>query len=198
MAITDYTTLTGAIDTWDERSHDADELIGLAEAEFRLYFGPNFAKEASATVTFTAGSGALPAGYVRALALTHSTYGGLRQSGIADVRQRRISVATGIPDIYAITGATIEVAPSYDGDLTFDYEGTLAGLTGSNTTNWLILTAPQAYLSMCMYFAKAKYEDYGNAAVLRAAALKTLDDLGIQSMVAQSSRAGVTIPGATP
>jgi hypothetical protein len=196
--VTDYTTLAAAIDTWDERTHDSDELIGLAEAEFRLYLGPNFAKETSATLTFASGSAALPAGYVRTLALTHSVYGTLGQRSIAAVRSRRIADASGIPDIFAITGSTVETAPSYTGDLTFDYEGTLAGLTSSNATNWLITNAPQAYLSMCLSMAKAKFEDYQSAAVLRSQAISTLNDLGIQSMVGQLSRASVTIPGATP
>lgn len=195
--ITDYITLTSAIAAWDERAHDADELIGLAEAEFRLYFGPNYAKEATATLTFTDGSVALPAGYIRALALTHATYGGLTQSSIAAVRERRI-VPTGIPDIYAITGTTIELGPSYTGDLTFDYEGTLAGLTSLNTTNWLIVNAPQAYLAMCMSMAKAKFEDYGNAAMFKADAFRVLSELGIQSMVGQYGRAAVRLPGSTP
>jgi hypothetical protein len=196
--VTDYTTLAAAIDTWDERTHDSDELIGLAEAEFRLYLGPNFAKETSATLTFASGSAALPAGYVRTLALTHSVYGTLGQRSIGAVRSRRIADASGIPDIFAITGSTVETAPSYTGDLTFDYEGTLAGLTASNTTNWLIANAPQAYLSMCLSMAKAKFEDYQGAALLRSQAISTLNDLGIQSMVGQLSRASVTIPGATP
>jgi hypothetical protein len=196
--VTDYTTLSAAIDTWDERTHDSDELIGLAEAEFRLYLGPNFAKETSTTLTFASGSAALPAGYVRTLALTHSVYGTLGQRSIGAVRSRRIADASGIPDIFAITGSTVETAPSYTGDLTFDYEGTLAGLTSANATNWLITNAPQAYLSMCLSMAKAKFEDYQSAAVLRSQAISTLNDLGIQSMVGQLSRASVTIPGATP
>jgi hypothetical protein len=196
--VTDYTTLAAAIDTWDERTHDSDELIGLAEAEFRLYLGPNFAKETSATLTFASGSAALPAGYVRTLALTHSVYGTLGQRSIGAVRSRRIADASGIPDIFAITGSTVETAPSYTGDLTLDYEGTLAGLTSSNATNWLIANAPQAYLSMCLSMAKAKFEDYQGAALLRSQAISTLNDLGIQSMVGQLSRASVTIPGATP
>lgn len=196
--ITDYASLSAAINSWDERSHDVDELIGLAEAEFRLYFGPSFTKESSAALTFTAGSSALPAGFIRPLGLTHSVYGGLTQAAIAVVRDRRIFVATGIPDIYAVTGATIEVGPSYDGALQLDFEGTLVGLTSVNTTNWLITNAPQAYLSMCLSVAKAKWEDFQNASIYKAQSMQTLYDLGIQSMVAQQGRASVTIPGATP
>lgn len=196
--ITNYSSLSAAINSWDERTHDADELIGLAEGEFRLYLGPNFAKEASTTLTFTSGSAALPTGYVRAIDLVHSVHGGLTMSTIAAVRDRRIYDASGIPDIYAVTGSTVEVAPSYTGDLTFDYEGTLTGLSGSNTTNWLITNAPQAYLAMCMSFAKAKYEDYQTAALLKADAFRALDDLGIQSAVGAHGKAAVRIPGMTP
>lgn len=202
MAVTSYSTLSSAITDWAERadwtSTNTDELIALAEAEFRLYFGPNFAKETTATVAFTSGSGTIPTGLVRVLSLTHSTYGQLTESTIAAVRERRINDASGIPGLYALFGTTIETGPSYTGNLTLDYEGTLTGLSDSNTTNWLITNAPQAYLSMCLSFGKARMEDYQGAALLRSTALQTLEDLGIQSRVAQRGRAQVRIPGFTP
>lgn len=198
-AITDYTTLAAAIDSWDERDdHDVDEIIGLAEAQFRRHLGPHFAKDARESLAFTSGSATLPTGYVRSLALTHSTYGGLDQSTIAQVRQRRVWDASGIPDIYAITGSTVEVAPEFTGNLTFDYEGTLTGLSGANTTNWLITNAPDVYLAMCLSYAKAFNEDYQAAATLRADALQGLDDLVEQSTVGAYGRATVALPGVTP
>lgn len=195
--ITNYTTLSTALQDWAEYTLDVDELIGLAEAEFRLYLGPAFARETSTTLSVTDGSAALPSGFIRALALTHETYGEIGQRDIASVRNRRIADSSGIPGIYAITGSTLETAPRYTGALTFDYEGSLSGLSGSNPTNWLILTAPQAYLAMCLHFAKAKDQD-PSAPSYKSSALDTLNALGIQSMVAQASRASVTLPGATP
>jgi len=199
-AITDYTTLVAAVQDWAERSDfDADEIIGLAEADFRIEFGPNFALEtAGTTLTFASGAAALPAGFLRPIALTHSTYGPLTEATLGRVRERRVWDSSGIPNIYAVTGASVLVAPSYDGDLTLEYEGSLIGLSGGNTTNWLVTNAPQAYLSMCKSYAMARAEDYAQAATLRALALGTLNSLGIQSMVAQLSRASVRIPGATP
>ena len=203
MAVTSYSTLSSAITDWAERSDwtstNTDELIALAEAEFRLHFGPNFAKETTATVSFTSGSGTIPTGLVRVLSLTHTTYGQLTESTIAAVRERRISDTTSsVPGIYTLFGSTIEIGPAYTGNLTLDYEGTLTALSGSNTTNWLITNAPQAYLSMCLSFGKAKMEDYQGAALLRASSLQTLGDLGIQSNVAQRGRSQVRIPGLTP
>src|SRR6185369_16222665 len=134
--------------------------IGLAEADFRLYFGPNFAKDtANTSLAFTSGSATLPSGFIRPISLLHTTYGGLTETTIGDVRQRRISGNTSTPAVFAVTGSTIELDATYTGNLTLDYEGTLTGLSGSNTTNWLVLNAPQAYLAMCLHYAKAKAED---------------------------------------
>jgi hypothetical protein len=202
VAITDYASLSSAINDIGERSYIAGELdriIGLAEAEFRLHFGPNFAKEtASASLAFTTGSATLPSGFIRALSLVHATYGGLTERTVGAIRERRVWDTSGIPSIYAITGATVLTAATYTGNLALDYEGSLVGLSGSNTTNWLITNAPQAYLSMCLSMDKLIQEEYPAAAALRSVSLNTLDDLGIQSMVATLGRASVTIPGATP
>ncbi len=200
-AITDYATLTTAINDLTEggySSGDTDRFIGLAEADFRLYFGPNFAKDtADTSLTFTSGSAALPAGFIRPISLVHTTYGPLKEQTIGVVRERRIWDTAGIPAIFAVTGSAIEVAASYTGDLVLDYEGTLTGLSSDNTTNWLILNAPQVYLAMCVYYAKAFDEDPA-APAYQAAAMQRLNDLGIQSTVAQLARASVNIPGATP
>lgn len=199
MAITDYASLVTALADWSERSdYDEDEIIGLSEGEFRIYFGPTFAKETSGTLTFTSGSATLPTGLVRVLSLVHATYGALTEQTAGAVREQRVWDTSGIPSIYAIQGTTVITAASYTGDLTLDYESTLTGLSSSNTTNWLITYAPQAYLSMCLSFIKARGEDYDGAGVLKAASLKTLDDLGIQATVAQQGRASIRIPGMTP
>jgi hypothetical protein len=200
MAITTYATLTTALSDWAERTYTSaqtDEAIGLAEGEFRLYLGPHFSKETSATLTVTSGSGTLPTGLVRVISLVHATYGGLTEASAGAVREQRIWDTSGIPTIYAIQGTTIITAASFTGSLTLDYEGTLTGLSSGNTTNWLITYAPQAYLSMCLYFLKAREED-PSAMGYKLTALKTLEDLGIQSMVMQQGRATVRIPGATP
>jgi len=199
-AITDYATLTAAISDWAEvtyTSDQTDQFIGLAEAEFRLEFGPSLNKEVSTTLAFTSGSATLPTGLVRPISLVHATYGALTESTIGAVRERRVWDTSGIPKIYCLSGTTILTAATYTGNLSFDYEGSLTGLSGSNTTNWLITYAPQAYLAMCLHFAKARSED-PLAPTYKASALNTLHEAGIQSMVAQLARAAVTIPGSTP
>ncbi len=75
-AITDYATLSTAMADWAERSDfDTDQIIGLAEAEFRLHLGPHFSKQSSGTLAVVAGVATLPTGLVRVLSLVHATYG---------------------------------------------------------------------------------------------------------------------------
>jgi hypothetical protein len=201
VAITDYASLSTAVNDFTERAYDQgtlDRFIGLAEAEFRLSLGPNFARETSTTITATSGSAPLPAGFLRPVSLIHLTYGPLSEGTIAAVRERRVWDTSGIPDMFAVTGSTVEVAPSYTGSLTLDYEGTLTGLSSGNTTNWLITNAPQAYLKMVIAMSKAFEEDYQSAATFTASAMQNLTDLGIQSMVAQLGRARPQISGMTP
>jgi len=199
--LTDYASLTSAISDWDVRSWTAaetDQFIRLAEAEFRLYFGPNFAMESSTALTFADGVASLPSGFLRAIDLSHATYGPMQQVSWAALARLNPLGQAGVPTHFAVGGSSIKTADLFDGDATLTYEGTLTGLSSANTTNWLITNAPQAYLSMCLSMAKAKMEVFDAAALYRQQALQTLADLGIQSMVAQSSRGTVTLPGATP
>jgi len=199
-AIIDYASLSSEIGAHMKRTYtsgDTDGFIGLAEGEFRLYFGPNYAKEASTTLTFTSGSAALPSGFIRCVAMTHPTYGTLSETSIGKVRDRRL-YTSGIPARFAITGSTVELDITGSDTATMDYEGTLTGLSGSNTTNWLLLAAPQTYLKMCLSYANARLKAFDQAQVLRDAALQDLLDLGFQSQVAQLSRSAVRLHGATP
>ena len=199
--ITDYATLTAALSNWDARtwsSADTDEAIGLAEAEIRLYLGPNYAKETTVTLnTDASGEASLPSGFIRVLSLTHSTFGPLQQVAREALDQYNVLGLSGVPAYYAITGSIIKTAPIYDGNLTLTFDGKLTGLSGSNTTNWLITNAPQAYLSLCMYFLKAKMED-PLAQAYRAQGMQTLADLNLQALVGQYGRTALTIKGPTP
>lgn len=200
-AVVDYDTLCTAINDLSERSYsagDLDRFIGQAESEIRIELGPHFAKEASTSLSFTTGAASLPAGYIRTIALTHATYGELDQKPLAEVRARRIADTSGIPDIYAIHGSQVLVAPTYTGNLTFDYEGTLAGLTSGNPTNWLILNAPLVYLDMCMGMEADFNENDARAAAKKTDAISGLRRLSMQATIGKLSRTGARIPGATP
>ncbi len=199
-AIVDYASLSSEIGAHMKRTYTAaetDGFIGNAEAEFRLYLGPNYAQQTSTTLTFTAGSAALPSGFIRPIAVTHATYGDLDETDISTIRLARVA-GNAIPSKFCVTGATVEIDTSGSDTATMDYEAILTGLSGSNTTNWLILKAPQAYLKMCLSYANARLKALDQAQLLMAAALQNLSDLGIQSMVATAGRSAARIPGPTP
>jgi hypothetical protein len=198
-AITTYATLQTSLADWAERSdYDFDEILGLAEAEFRIYLGPHFSKESTATLAVVSGIATLPTGLVRLLSLVHDTYGEMMEASTGAIREQLSWDSSGIPRKYAIQGTSIITAAAYTGNLTIDAEGSLLGLTSVNTTNWLITYAPQAYLAMCKSFVYAWMEDLSNASTWRSAALGTLADLGIQSVVMQYGRASLRVRGATP
>jgi hypothetical protein len=200
-AVTSYSTLSTRINDETLRSYTQGELDGFiadAESEFRLYFGPNFAKDTSTTLAFTSGSATLPTGLVQVISLVHTTYGALTETSVETIRELRINGNTTVPAQYAITGTTILTDATYTGNLTLDYEGTLTGLSSGNTTNWLVTYAPMAYLHMCLNSAYLHEEDEKRADYHYSRAMKLLDDLGIQAMVVQKGKAAVTIPGMTP
>lgn len=200
-AIVNYTTLAAAIPEWDKRTWsagDLDEIIGLAEAEFRLELGPLYPRETEATLSFVDGSATFSSRFIRPIALIVATYGRIPFRSSAEVKSNRASGLGGIPMMAAVDGGAIITYPAYTGDGTFLYEANPTGLSTSNATNWTITNAPQAYLKMCLSICKAKMEDYEAAALLKADSLDTLNKLGFQSMLAQSGMGGMTIAGPTP
>jgi hypothetical protein len=201
MAVTDYASIRTELNNFTERSYSeaqVDTFIGLWEGDLNLHLGPNYERETSATVSFTSGSASQPSGFLRPISLVHTTYGKLTGKPIGVVRERRILDTSGIPDIFAITGTTIELAPTYTGDLTLDYAAKLTGLSSGNTSNWLLAAAPQAYFWGVCAQAKAFEEEWPLAAALEARAKAIVDELSTQATVAQYGRSSVTIAGATP
>ena len=202
MAITDYASIRTELNGYTERGYtqaQVDTFIGLSEADFNLYLGPNFVRETSAVInTSTAGIASLPAGFVTFKSCVHATVGPLTLTTWDAIGAYNPLGQAGIPARCAISGSQIRTAPVFDGDLTLNYEGTLAPLSASNTTNWLLAKAPQAYFWMVMAQAKAFEEEGQLASVYQAKALQVVSDLGLQSMVAQFGRAAYRTRGATP
>lgn len=63
-------------------------------------------------------------------------------------RVRSARAAPGRPKVYAVYGTTIEVAPAPDAAYTAEliYYGKIPSLSEINTSNWLLLQAPDVYL----------------------------------------------------
>ena len=212
MALANYTDLTASIAAWLDRTDLTSvipDFVALFEANantegaIRTQFnrtstsltttnGTNYVSTPSDFLSVDSALVTVPGGPFEVL----SPFGG---AAAMYTSYPSAAVAKNRPKGYINLASKLELAPVPDATytITLYYYQKIPALV-TNTTNWLITNAPQAYLSMCLSFGKAKMEDYQGAALLRSTALQTLEDLGIQSNVAQRGRAQVRIPGFTP
>lgn len=201
--ITDYASLQTAINDWADRSDSSGTLDGyiqLAEAEFNLVLRSH-RRETSATLTTDAnGEVSLPAGFREMRSIVRDYSGALPLIPVSWPQLIAMNpYAEGAdPIYYAIRGTTLKVAPIIEDDFIAVYEAALSGLSGSNTTNWLLTLAPQAYLFMCVAMLEGRLGQFERAAVFKSQALEILASVGIQSDLAQFGAAGIEFENAVP
>lgn len=202
MAISTYAELTAAINSWSERAYSAtetDNFIALAEAGFNRILGPNYRRTTSATVnTDATGLGTLPSDFITARSLVRDVVGStpLKQvSWDALIALNPYEIAADATH-YAISGSSFQVAPITDDNFILTYDAKLAGLSASNTSNWLLTLAPDAYLFMCLAQQRAYEEDFEAAAGFEQKATSiTLEWTGA-AQVAQFGNVEMVLPGA--
>ena len=169
----DYAGLKTAINNWSERSYDdtqLDEFIDLAEAAIRRRL-VGYQREITTTLTTDAdGEVALPSDFLGIRSVYYDT----------------------TPYRWNISGSTLYVADGESRTFDVTYYGKLPALSDSNTSNWLLETAPDAYLFMCRAYQSGFDED-PNAAQWEGRAFGILDELNVQSTVAQYSRTGLRL-----
>lgn len=154
MAINSFTTLKSAIANWLDRDDLSDQLpdfIALNEALFNrvLRIRPMETIVTEATVGGTK-SYDLPTGYVqmREIHLDTSPVTSLQYITPEMLYRVWAGSSSGKPDSYSIIGDKIYFGPTPDSayNYTMTYYKTFEGLSDSNTTNWVILNAPDVYL----------------------------------------------------
>lgn len=203
-AITSYATLTTAIIAYAERSGDSvyvgqtDTFIGLAEAFFNRYLGGAYQLEKSTTITTTTGVGTLPSDFSIMRSVAYSTYGPLKETSYDAIKFLNPLAAGGTPYHYAISGSSIYIDRAASITLDVVYLADLVGLSGSNTSNWLLVAAPDAYLFECLAQGEAFLGNLQAAGALEARATEALDQIMAQANLAQYGRAEMTIRGVAP
>lgn len=153
MALSNYAELQTAVGNLLRRGDLADaipDFITMAEAQFNREIS-HWRMEKRATATIDAQFSAVPDDLLRPLRFH---VGGSKcplELTTADEMQDmrgRVSDTAGEPRFYAMVGGEFEFFPtpdeSYTGTLT--YLQTIPALSDSNTTNWLLQFAPDAYL----------------------------------------------------
>ena len=90
----------------------------------------------------------------------------------------------GDPTHYAIIGTTLKVTPIYEDSFNAVFESKLTALSASNTTNWLLTLAPDAYLTMCLAEESLFTRDFAAAGGLEAKAISMVDEIVAMDQVA--------------
>lgn len=181
MALSTYSDLVTAIGDWlddSSLSSQADIFIRLAEARFnRLLRTPDM--ETAATITATAETATLPTGFqeMRALWIDGAADSPLEQTTLINLKAQY--AATGIPMAYAIGSGTLWLgpAPASSTSLTAIYYKSLTGLSGSNTTNWLLDAHPDAYLLGCLVAAELRGWNDDRLPLLKSALDEALGEI---------------------
>jgi len=204
MALANYSELTTAIGSWEERTFTAtetDEFILLAESKANRLLARHWSRQATETITTDAsGYATLPTGFLGLVALKQDLLGTFPMTQVSwdmiGTLNPNADANRGL--YYAISGTQLRVAPVCDDDFIATFDKKVSALSSTNTTNWLLSLAPDYYLFACQAGAAAKYKTYSEAGMLQGQANEILDELVSQANVAQLGNAELIMSGCTP
>jgi hypothetical protein len=201
MTIQTYSDLQTAIATWIARADLAaniPDFIALFEsvANRRLRLRQ---QEAAAALTPSSGVASLPADY---LAWRRVTWTGQFPRELEYVHPSYLhalypTLPAGTPRLFTIEGGTLTLAPSDNTALTFDYFQRIPALSNTNTSNWLLATAPDLYLFGALAEAHGFVKDTESLALWKSRRDELLDELD-RLDVKTRGQSGIRVIGPTP
>lgn len=159
MAITTYSELTTAIATWLKRSDLTSEIVDfvtLGEAHLNRKLRL-LQQETTASVTLSSGAStaSLPTGFLEPISLVYTSDGvPLVQQGFDDLADLSQGASSGRPHYYGI-GSTFVFERTADQAYTLTSRHFQKWDIATDTTNWLLTNAPDAYLFSALIQAKA-------------------------------------------
>jgi len=184
MAISSFNELQTAVANWLDRADltaRIPEFIALAEAQMnrrlrvRRMVGRSTASISTAFV-------ALPTNYLEAKAVTAAegaTLWSLDPVPAETAAELASDTATGRPQFYAVVGDELRLHPPPDRAYTIEitFYGRIPALSISNTSNWVLAEAPDAYLYGALLQAAPYLRDGEAAAFWNAGYAGALDAL---------------------
>lgn len=180
--ITTYAELQTSIATWlvrEDLTAIIPDFITLAEANFRRKLRTR-QMEKRATADATTEYTALPADFleIRSAYLNTDPMQQLRVMAVNEIRARWLGSTTGQPEVYAIVGDEILLAPAPDGtyEIELDYYA-FEALSDSNTTNWLLTNYPDIYLWSCRFEGASYVRSNEQMAAASTMLNKSMNDL---------------------
>lgn len=203
-AITTYATLKAGVKEWLRRDggttldSQIDTFIDMAEAEFNRFGVANSwyqLEEETSLTTDSNGDTTLPADFLAVKSVRRTGSPNIELDPISMGTENRLSPddTAGVARFYSISGTTLRVTPIEAGTdlLTLTYFEKLPALDDSNTSNWLLTLAPDAYLYETMAQAERFLREFQEAAGFHAEALRILGDVGLVSTMARYMNAGI-------
>jgi len=204
MAIGTRAELHSAIDDYTDRSYSEarkDIFVANAEAKFNRRLTPTFRRITNTTLTTdSSGEATLPSGFVGLRSIVRDVVGSapLKQvSWDALIALNPYEIADD-PTHYAVKGTTLKVAPVCEDDFITEYDSTLTALTSTNSTNWLLTLAPDAYLTMCLAEEALFIRDFAGAGGLEQTAYNMIDAVVSMDLVAALGNAELQLDFVTP
>lgn len=154
MALTSYTALKSSVADWlnrDDLTSVIPDFISLAEAQMERRL-PTQKMVKRSTATIDTPFSALPSDFLSCKALILTSTSPVQQLVFLSEDEvdakKYVYNATGKPKYFSLIGNQIEVMPapdtSYTAELT--YVATLAKLSNSNASNWVLERHPDVYL----------------------------------------------------
>lgn len=214
MTIATYSDLQTAVGDWLARSDltaRIPDFIMLAEAKFNRVL-KCFQMEARVTTTVNLQTAepefiTLPTDFQRMRSLRISSVTGkprLQYLTDQQMDDYRTSIAdlTGQPAFFTVFGTELELAPTPDQYYTLEmiYRQDIPALSVSNTSNWLLASAPDAYLYGALLEAAPYLKDAEHVGAWVQAFSAVIDQLNDQSQSAQFSAGPLAMyyTGTTP
>ena len=159
MAITSYSSLKTAVQTWNPHSDIpavVDDLLDLAEARLsRELRCSRMVTTQTGTISTGGATLALPTDLLEVVEMRvggGTTERTLERRPLVDFQARYLSHTSGTTEAFAIDGDTFRFGPATASDLayTLRYYQRLPALSTTVTTNWLLDEAPDLYLFACL------------------------------------------------
>jgi hypothetical protein len=213
MALANYTDLLDAVAGWlarDDLTSRIPDFVTLAEAKFnRVLMHPQMETRATLTVDTGAASPELldlPSDFqtMRSARLSGVTgkprLGFMTQTQMDDYRYS-IDNVTDQPVYFSITGDQLELAPTPNENYTVQviYRRNIPSLE-TNTTNWLMMLAPDLYLYGSLLEAAPYMQNDERIAVWGSALQAVIDQLNVHGdrQTSNSGPSTITLPGVVP
>lgn len=200
MTLETYAELKSAIADWlnrEDMTSVIPSFIALAEADMNRSLR-DYRMEKRSNATLDAQYSALPADWLETIRLhltdTTSRLELVSEGALADLRAQR-GDATGKPTHYAHTAGGLELFPTPDGSYTAElvYVAKVPALSDSNTANWLLSAAPDAYLYGALVQSAPYLKDDQRATVWAGLYQSAINNLNSASELARFSGSGLRL-----